>query len=1805
MKKIFSSLSVFLLFMFSTLSANAQLTGTKNIPGDYSTVIAAINDLNAQGVGAGGVTFQVAANYTETFSSIGAINVSGSAANPIIFTKTGVGNNPLITAPTGGGGGTDGIIILEGADYVTFNQIDLQENPLNVGSGAMMEWGYALLKRNSSAPVDGCQNNTIQNCVVTLNKTHTGSIGINIANHTRFSTSALTISDPSDANSFNKVYGNTIQNAYNGVSLLGYNAPAPYSLYDQNNEIGGTTIAAGNLIQNFGGTITASAGVSGRYQNNLSVRYNTINSGSTATPSGNIYGIFHDTGVNSNFTAANNTITLSQLNCSGLFGINWTGITGTGTINISDNVLQNWSFTGSTASNVYFLYNNSAHGGILNIERNSILNNTNLNTNGEMIGIDISASYLATSVINVDSNTINNFSRAVPRGGTMYGFFDGGASFSGAVENITNNTFSNITNTGNSNVVALQSSNGSTVRGPNVNMTGNIVSNVFGGADEYTAGIHFNCGGTANVVANNTVTNVSGTWAPIYGIEISVTSLSAANTRQISGNVVSGITTTIGGQVFGMEISGTASTNTSIFSNRIYNITANHATGIAHGIKIVSGSATNIYNNFVSDIKAPITSNINAVIGISINAGNTGCFYNTVFLNASSSSGFFGSSAFFLASSQPIQLRNNIGVNMSTPSGGARSIALWINGSMNSAYSTSSNNNDFYAGTPSTSNLIYLNGVNLVQTISEFRSIVAPRDDASFSEMPPFLNISSVPYDLRLDPNIATMCESGGSTVSSPVSVTTDFDGTARFPNPGYPQNPSYPATAPDVGADEYAGIPIDITPPSITYTTLINTGSTLNRTLTATITDPAGIPSARLYFKKSTNPSYQFDASPIIAGNSYTFTINNAALGGVVPGDIIQYYVAAQDSNNNMRTMPTGGSGINPPGTTPPPSINSYSVTNTALNGDYTVGTVAFNRATGLNLSLEKFTRTELKDVETGGQVEEYWALAQDGKLYDGPQVYNPPSSETGDYSAVYATISAAVNDLNSRGVSGPTRFLLTDASYSEGAAVTIDINNEFITTPTNTVTFKPAPSVNTEITITTFGGASFAVADNYIIFDGSNTDGGSTRNMTITNSGNALNSGVFTVTGGNCAIKNLNARVIIHDRGFGITFSGAGNALVTNCGVTRCRTGIQASGVNNIIITENDIGGMDSLNTVGQIGISIQNTTNYTIDNNTISGMTRWTRFISINGIFIDNSSTSGMISRNTINNIKNQGVDLKGGGANGIQLATNTAASNITIVNNSISDIYSRGDDGGPEDGSNGIYIDNGGGYKIYYNSIHLFGIVTNDNVSAHIVNAGISIYGVTGTGNLDIRNNIIVNRQFFAVPGVDKKSYAIYCVPSSSVFSNIDYNDYFVTGPDAILGYLSSDRTTIEQWRTATGKDASSITMDPDYLSASDLLPMNNFLNGSGIPISGITEDIFGGPRSDAIPEGPSDMGAYEKNGGTSSVLQILTINAGGVPFEFYVGGRILGRITVNGYTGTPFNIAWMSFPGEAPPNPPPGSQYAIGYDSIWISGGTFNAASYDIQLYSPKNSLFNIVDTNKIIVAKTNNEGATWTSYPGTYIPGYPSGFAQATGLTSFSIFSLTSSDAPLPVELASFTSNVNRNIVKLNWATSEEQNNAGFDIERKPIDSETWNKVGNVGGSGNSTQQKQYSFNDNVNTGNYNYRLKQIDFNGNFQYFDLSGEVIVGVPGDFKLSQNYPNPFNPTTKIDYDLPVDSKVNLKIYDMLGREAANLVNNDLQKAGYYTVQMNGVNMASGTYFFRIIAQGSNGKDFVMTKKMLLVK
>lgn len=225
----------------------------------------------------------------------------------------------------------------------------------------------------------------------------------------------------------------------------------------------------------------------------------------------------------------------------------------------------------------------------------------------------------------------------------------------------------------------------------------------------------------------------------------------------------------------------------------------------------------------------------------------------------------------------------------------------------------------------------------------------------------------------------------------------------------------------------------------------------------------------------------------------------------------------------------------------------------------------------------------------------------------------------------------------------------------------------------------------------------------------------------------------------------------------------------------------------------------------------------------------------------------------------------------------------------------------------------------------------------------------------------------------------------------------------------------------------------------------------------------------------------------------------------------------------------------------------------------------------------------------------------------------------------------------LPVELTTFTASVIDQNIQLKWETATEVNNYGFEIERASASSDTeksWEKIGFAEGYGNSNSPKYYSYSDTKlnSSGKYQYRLKQIDLDGTYEYSDI---VLASfeLPIDFELTQNYPNPFNPITTIKYKIPSSiiltgkenpanfssrisemsvnrssnnnleniqaTAIHLVVYDILGREVKTLVSKS-QNPGKYEVKFNAAELPSGMYFYRLTA-GS----FIEVKKMLLIK
>ncbi len=269
------------------------------------------------------------------------------------------------------------------------------------------------------------------------------------------------------------------------------------------------------------------------------------------------------------------------------------------------------------------------------------------------------------------------------------------------------------------------------------------------------------------------------------------------------------------------------------------------------------------------------------------------------------------------------------------------------------------------------------------------------------------------------------------------------------------------------------------------------------------------------------------------------------------------------------------------------------------------------------------------------------------------------------------------------------------------------------------------------------------------------------------------------------------------------------------------------------------------------------------------------------------------------------------------------------------------------------------------------------------------------------------------------------------------------------------------------------------------------------------------------------------------------------------------------------------------------------------------------SSYDAVTQSLKVFLDGslIISANSVAPTSGDDYRTTDESHIGRYLLFYPENpgadlfFGK---LDEFRLYNRALSDteilslytSELPVELTSFKYITLENSVKLIWQTSTEINNLGFDIERKQEHS-TWEKIGFTRGNGNCTSPKEYFYIDNnPSCGLLKYRLKQIDFDGKYEY-SKEVEVSLDIPQKFSVRQNFPNPFNPSTKIEFSIPSDNIVEIRVFNLLGMEVATLLN-EHKRAGMYSVEFFSSNLSSGIYFYKIVS----GK-YSDIKKMILLR
>jgi type IX secretion system substrate protein len=1445
--------ALLLFAFFGVLTAQSQVTVAGAITGDgsYTTLGAAFSAIGTSQTGAN-ITIAITGNTTETaVASLGAGDWTS-----------------LTITPSGGswtisGSLTSELIQFNGADNVTINGLNSGGNGLTItNTNATATAGTIKFLADAT-------NNTITNCSVL------GSTTVAVNNATPgglifFGTGTTTGND-----------GNTISNC--NVGPAGANLPSKLI-----GSFGSTTNAT---IANSGNTITncnlydyfLTSGCAAVHLTGGNADWTVTNNkmyqtaARTFTAAGILYGVLSNDATNGGNlqitgntigyanSAGTGTLTLSGVTVAGEFQGIYFNVpsTAANAANINNNTIANISLTSSTGR-FFGIYNGAtASSNTININSNTIRNistaatnntvnpiyagaATTLNCNNNTIntisrtgaGILYGINYGAASNIMVNSNTITNLSSTnITSTAALSGIQGGGA----LIEAITNNTVTglNSSSTGNQRVCGIQVASGTA----NKTIQNNIVNTISVPASAIgdLHGIRMSAGGALNIISGNTVSSLSGP------------------------NSVNGTN--------GIFMS--AGTVANVYSNKVYGLSGAGTAASVYGFSIQGGGTYNIYNNIIGDLSTPVATNggtePHLIIGINSWGMPMNLYHNTIVLNGSATGTNFGSSA--LSTGGPLTLRNNILINNLPSNGTGVSVALRLNSGI-SNYGATSDNNLFKGTAIHTTN--GLTGLDV--TLDAFKTRVGNRDVLSVTENPTFVStVGSDANYLHINTTVPTQIESGGATIAT---VTSDFDGDIRN------------TTTPDIGADEFTGVAIDLVGPVITHTpdAVCATGS---RTVSATITDATGVPTTGaglpVAYWRINSGAYTAAVGTSMGSGVYDFTIGT----GSIAGDVVSYYFVAQDvvGTPNVSVYPSlGATGftVNPPAVTTP-TTTPFKLLSPMI-GVYTVGT-------------------------TG----------------------------------TYTSLTAAIADYNTRCLAGPVTFSLLDTTYSAGETFPVVIQQNADASAVNTLTIKPAVGVTATISGSNTSAILKLNGADYIIIDGSNNRTNS-QDLTFKNTNTGTSSAVVwlastTLAGAtNNTIKNTvvtgqtattATRSAIVSSGSTITavaeIANSGNRYQNNT-ISLAKIGIEILGPTALqsgtVITQNAIG--TNVNALGVCGIAVTNESATDISSNTIqkvSTSTSVTPLTTAGGIVLLGTTAGVVISNNTIKDIKSTANLTAGNSVGGIVTTvgnTNTiingntitgvantstsayGARGITILgsgtiatNNMISDIYNYQGSALGTASTIGIAVGGTvGTVSLYNNTVHLFGPHAGNSANTTSGVATCIYIATTGTG-LDIRNNILMNSYDNTTSSGDK-SYAIYTTAiDNTQFTAIDNNDY-VAGNATLsntLGYLTSDKITLADIIAVFGGNANSKNTTPVFTSNVDLhlVPASNIgLDNFGTPIVSVATDIDGQTRNSVTP----DMGADEFTAPT-----VCTVAVGGTSTPAVATLCASGSTTVSatGYT----------------------------------------------------------------------------------------------------------------------------------------------------------------------------------------------------------------------------------------------------------------------------------------------------------------
>jgi gliding motility-associated-like protein len=949
-----------LALLLITLISRAQLSGTITVPSvSYPDLATVVTALNTQGV-TGAVTINLNTAQTAPVGGYqlgsATLNASVNASNTITFN----GNGNVITAPAGtisltstlatGTSGHDVMFAVSGTDYVTFNGLVFTEPSTNNSVTLAMEVAIGFYNLNTTGGADGCQNITVNNC--TFNLTKFGQAGAAIvAMPIKYGVSATaTWSTMADRHRDFNITNNNFASVYSGFFIRGLSGNTVRNVNFLNN----TVTNMGGLGTASGANTVTSYGVYPNQVDSLKMNGNSISLANTHATTA--YAAYNAGSLGGYVEVKNNTVTL-QTGTTGsqTAGIYFSSMVG-GNMELTGNVLQFGSCPNITTGSFFGYYFSYSGGNAsrMNLSNNSCTNQT-IPGNGTKYFFYASHagfSSVAGSSTIISNNTVSN--NTLTGSGTVWGITGGNAK----VDSIYNNVFNNNNWTY---TFAIASPTTSTIyafapndsyansfvfynnTANNINITNNSISSAVTFHGIYRS--FYYPASTASNFFNNTISNIT-----IAGNSTSTSSLLTGVYDYYSFNSpINYYNNTIRNLTI-----GSASTNNTgtihgmylyyfgpgkIYNNLINNLTVYKA-GSINGLTTLYSGTIDIYNNFITDFAAPNASNSAfSIVGINLNTGTTitNISHNTIDFGSatttSTNTTSFGMSGINW-SAGTLNMRNNI-INVQGIATGTGTIVAVRKAAVGTAgvkpTGFQANNNIYYVN-PAANNYLYAEGTSNAlgslrnaygvsgNTANVLNNIV---NDPAFGTScgiytNAFMGSSDdnafVENNLVAGSSVGTYVPSGASYANnsgvSVAGIANDYANATRSANP-------------DLGALEFSGTSIDAAAPTIALTALPNFACTSIPTQSVAITDLSGVNVAagtkpRLYYKKSTdadalvgntnlNNGWKFvEASN--AASPFTFNFDfNILQAPLATGDVIQYFVVAQDLNSTVNVGVNG----------------------------------------------------------------------------------------------------------------------------------------------------------------------------------------------------------------------------------------------------------------------------------------------------------------------------------------------------------------------------------------------------------------------------------------------------------------------------------------------------------------------------------------------------------------------------------------------------------------------------------------------------------------------------------------------------------------------------------------------------------------------------------------------------------------------------------------------------------------------------------------------------------------------------------